>query len=64
MHADMTTVQRIVYDEARRDAKREEPAILRASHEARCESQGHEPEDCCSIVFRTFRRCKWCGHEQ
>jgi hypothetical protein len=64
MHADMTTVQRLVYDEARRDAKREEPGIIRASHAERCATQGHELEDCCSAFFRVFRRCRWCGDEQ
>ena len=30
----------------------------------RCESQGHEWENCCSILFEVYQRCKWCGIRQ
>lgn len=29
----------------------------------RCETQGHEMENCCSAFFRVYQRCKWCGEE-
>lgn len=31
------------------------------SMRARCEEQGHEFENCCSIVFQVYQQCKWCG---
>ena len=27
----------------------------------RCESQDHEPENCCSAAFQIYERCRWCG---
>lgn len=27
----------------------------------RCEDQGHEWENCCSVVFEIYQKCKWCG---
>lgn len=27
----------------------------------RCDRQGHEWENCCSIFFEIYQRCKWCG---
>lgn len=34
---------------------------LRDSHAARCESQGHEWENCCSLWLEIYQCCKWCG---
>ncbi len=30
---------------------------------ARCEEQGHDFENCCSVTFRIYKACKWCGEE-
>ncbi len=27
----------------------------------RCEEQGHYWENCCSVLFEIYQRCKWCG---
>lgn len=27
----------------------------------RCDSQGHEWVNCCSIFLEIYQRCKWCG---
>jgi len=27
----------------------------------RCHEQGHDYENCCSVVFQIYQRCKWCG---
>ena len=29
----------------------------------RCDEQDHQYENCCSITFRIYMRCKWCGKE-
>ncbi len=31
--------------------------------EERCAEQGHSYENCCSMFFQVYQRCKWCGHE-
>jgi hypothetical protein len=31
---------------------------------ARCEEQGHELENCCSVMFQIYQRCKWCGEKR
>jgi hypothetical protein len=31
------------------------------SHAERCREQGHVWENCCSIMFQVYQRCKWCG---
>lgn len=28
-----------------------------------CEEQGHVMENCCSVVFRIYQKCKYCGLE-
>jgi len=30
----------------------------------RCEEQGHDWENCCSVLFRIYQRCKYCGAER
>jgi hypothetical protein len=30
----------------------------------RCQTQGHEFDNCCSMFFRVYQRCKWCGEER
>jgi hypothetical protein len=30
----------------------------------RCEEQGHDYENYCSITFRVYQCCKWCGEER
>lgn len=27
----------------------------------RCEEQGHRWENCCSVTFQIYQRCRWCG---
>lgn len=27
----------------------------------RCEEQGHDFENCCSMMFQIYQQCKWCG---
>lgn len=29
----------------------------------RCEEQGHDWENCCSMTFRIYQQCKWCGEQ-
>ena len=53
--------QRIAWQEGYDRAKRDE--VLIAMRE-RCESQGHDYENCCSFTFRIYQRCKWCGEER
>jgi hypothetical protein len=44
--------------------------VSRASDETkeamrdRCEEQGHDWQNCCSVFFRVYMRCKWCGEER
>lgn len=37
-----------------------EPDVIQAMKE-RCDEQGHDYENCCSVMFRVYQRCKWCG---
>ena len=37
--------------------------VIEAMRE-RCEEQGHEYENCCSLMFQIYQRCKWCGSER
>lgn len=30
----------------------------------RCEEQGHEWENCCSILMQIYQECKWCGERR
>jgi hypothetical protein len=39
------------------------PEVKEAMRE-RCEEQGHDYENCCSVTFRVYQRCKWCGEER
>ena len=57
----MTTDQRIAYYEGRRDGERE---AMKKAHEERCESQGHEFENCCTVMFQVYQKCKWCGEQR
>ncbi len=38
-------------------------AIIEDQRE-RCEDQGHEWENCCSIFLEIYQRCKWCGEKR
>ena len=29
--------------------------------ELRCEEQGHDYENCITIMLQVYRKCKWCG---
>lgn len=31
---------------------------------ARCEEQGHEWENCCTMFMQVYRQCKWCGDKK
>jgi len=31
---------------------------------ARCVEQGHVFENCCSVTFRLYQKCKYCGKEK
>jgi hypothetical protein len=39
------------------------PEVKEAMKE-RCEEQGHDYENCCSVFFRVYMKCKWCGEEK
>ncbi len=39
------------------------PKVLEAMA-YRCEEQGHDYENCCSVTFRVYQRCKWCGENR
>lgn len=45
-------------------------AVERASQETvdamrdRCHEQGHDFVNCCSVMFRIYQACKWCGEER
>lgn len=30
----------------------------------RCEEQGHDWVNCCSVMFQIYQRCKWCGERR
>lgn len=30
----------------------------------RCHEDGHNYENCCSMMFRIYMKCKWCGEEK
>lgn len=30
----------------------------------RCQTQGHEFDNCCSSMFQIYQRCKWCGEKR
>lgn len=30
----------------------------------RCAEQGHDFENCCSMLFRVYQKCRWCGAER
>lgn len=30
----------------------------------RCQTQGHEFVNCCSMFFQVYQRCKWCGEKR
>lgn len=36
-------------------------AMTRMTHAGRCEEQGHQWENCLSVMLQTYQRCKWCG---
>lgn len=36
-------------------------AEVREAMRDRCYEQGHEYENCCTVVFQIYERCKWCG---
>lgn len=42
---------------------RNDPKVVFAMS-ARCEEQGHEFENCCSITLAIYQRCKWCGERK
>ncbi len=44
------------------DIKRNGDVLL--SMRARCEEQGHEWENCCSIAFQIYMACKWCDERR
>jgi hypothetical protein len=54
-------VQRISWQEGYDRAKRDEVLIAMLE---RCAEQGHDYENCCSLMFRIYQRCKWCGEER
>jgi hypothetical protein len=29
--------------------------------EHRCEEQGHQYDNCCSVTFQVYQSCRWCG---
>lgn len=37
---------------------------VRLAMAERCLDQGHDYENCCSVFFRIYQRCKWCGEER
>ena len=34
---------------------------VQQSQEARCEVQGHDYENCCTVFLQIYAKCKWCG---
>lgn len=40
-----------------------DPKVKEAMRE-RCEEQGHDYENCCSVFLEVYQRCKWCGHKR
>lgn len=62
MYAQMTTAERVAYNEGRRDAERE---VSRQIHEERCAEQGHTFEYGVDAMFsRVSKTCKWCGRTE
>lgn len=54
----MTLDQKIAYNEGKRDGAREAD---KAAHRERCEAQGHDWRNCCTAMFQTYQKCRWCG---
>ena len=42
------------------DYRRASEETLEAMRD-RCEEQGHEFDNCCSMFLQVYQRCKWCG---
>jgi len=38
--------------------------LTEPSHADRCQEQDHAWENCCSIWFEIYQRCKWCGEKR
>lgn len=52
--------------EERADRLRElllQPEVKEAMLE-RCDEQGHDYENCCSVFLQVYQRCKWCGEKR
>lgn len=45
------------------EAIKSDPTVVLAMR-ARCEEQGHEWENCCSVTFQVYQACKWCGEKR
>jgi hypothetical protein len=30
----------------------------------RCDEQGHDYENCCSVFLQVYQQCKWCGEKR
>ncbi len=40
---------------------KDQSKAVRQAMQARCNEQGHEWENCCSVMFEIYKKCKWCG---
>ena len=49
---------------ARAEVRRNEiPRAIEDAMAERCEIQGHQMENACSIAFQIYQICKWCRKE-
>ena len=39
----------------------DEAKLIRETMKDRCDLERHEWENCCSIVFEIYQKCRWCG---
>ena len=46
------------YEELLRNAK------VRKAMTIRCEEQGHDWENACSVFLQFYQECKWCGERR
>ncbi len=30
----------------------------------RCEEEGHSWDNCCSVLFQIYQKCRWCGEKR
>jgi hypothetical protein len=53
-----------IEERARRIRESLNDSKVQEAMRARCEEDGHHWENCCSVFFQVYMRCKWCGERR